>query len=649
MIFYASLALFWIIFQFLGRSGILAVLQPGQQFRISLYAVLLLSIFFLHLGRAYLQVSDSGRLWWIFGTLWLVCYMMLDFNFLAGPFSAEDQANASLWARIQLLVLILGWGIFMAGAAYYSLQSYLHPTHRHAKDRGLLWSLALIFIIPANAAFFSGNSLLASVLQGLGTLVAGFASIIQLVPQLQYDPRRILHEFSRSISSVPNLDLLATLAIGFIHEAMEIRCGYLFLVNTEMNDDGKNVYRVHGAKGLGEERPAPIVLPSDSILANYALKKYAPFDRKELESSPAFEKISNKEHQWISELASEVFVPVFTKEDWTGLLILGQRISGAAYTGEDLEFLSMLADQCAVAVQNVHLADSLSRLNNEFRRAYSSLERVNRELERLDRAKSDFISISSHELRTPLSVIRGYTEILIDEPLFKENPYISKMLSGIHAGILRLHEIVDSMLDMASIDTRSLELHKESISINVLVRLIVEGLKKSVDERRLNLEIDDNLRELPHVEADADALRKVFNHLITNAIKFTPDGGHISITGHELPADVNALRHVASFRERPLPDLPDGGVEIIISDTGVGIAAEFQELIFSKFYQTGKLSLHSTSKTKFKGAGQGLGLAIAKGIIEAHGGMIWVESPGHNEDHCPGSHFHVVLPSKRGS
>jgi signal transduction histidine kinase len=122
-------------------------------------------------------------------------------------------------------------------------------------------------------------------------------------------------------------------------------------------------------------------------------------------------------------------------------------------------------------------------------------------------------------------------------------------------------------------------------------------------------------------------LLKVFNHLLANAVKFTPNRGCITIAGK--------------------PDLENGSIELIIQDTGIGIAREMQELIFNKFYQTGKLGLHSSGKTKFKGAGPGLGLAITKGIVEAHGGKIWVESPGYDEEKCPGSAFHILLPLKR--
>jgi signal transduction histidine kinase len=120
---------------------------------------------------------------------------------------------------------------------------------------------------------------------------------------------------------------------------------------------------------------------------------------------------------------------------------------------------------------------------------------------------------------------------------------------------------------------------------------------------------------------------------VVNAIKYTPDGGSISILGRQL--EVNPA------------DLPRGGVEVVISDTGIGIDPRYQELIFAKFYQTGELSLHSSGKTKFKGGGPGLGLAIAKGIVEAHQGKIWVESPGYDEATCPGSQFHVILPLKQ--
>jgi signal transduction histidine kinase len=127
--------------------------------------------------------------------------------------------------------------------------------------------------------------------------------------------------------------------------------------------------------------------------------------------------------------------------------------------------------------------------------------------------------------------------------------------------------------------------------------------------------------------ADSDLLYKALYHLIVNAIKYTPDGGEITISGSVVQDD--------DGRE---------AVQVVVADTGIGIDQEHHALIFDKFYQTGEVMLHSSGVTKFKGGGPGLGLAIAKGAVMAHGGEIWVESEGYDEEKLPGSRFLVRLP-----
>jgi signal transduction histidine kinase len=104
---------------------------------------------------------------------------------------------------------------------------------------------------------------------------------------------------------------------------------------------------------------------------------------------------------------------------------------------------------------------------------------------------------------------------------------------------------------------------------------------------------------------------------------------------------------VAGAALSPSPQYPEGAVEIVISDTGIGIDPAFQDLVFTKFYQTGEMALHSSSRVKFKGGGPGLGLPISRGIVQAHQGRLWVESPGYDEEQCPGSQFHVILPVRQ--
>ena len=131
------------------------------------------------------------------------------------------------------------------------------------------------------------------------------------------------------------------------------------------------------------------------------------------------------------------------------------------------------------------------------------------------------------------------------------------------------------------------------------------------------------------------ALDKVVRHLVTNAIKYTPDGGKITITARQTLSDLYGL--------------PEPCIKIVVADTGIGIDPVHQQRIFDKFYQVGEISLHSSGTIKFRGGGPGLGLAIVKGIVEAHRGQVWVESPGHDVRGCPGSRFYVLLPLQQPS
>ncbi len=247
-------------------------------------------------------------------------------------------------------------------------------------------------------------------------------------------------------------------------------------------------------------------------------------------------------------------------------------------------------------------------------------------LERLEKSKSDFISVAAHELKTPLTLIEGYTSMLHEAlPGGGQDQITNVFLGGIKAGTRRLREIVDDMIDVSLIDNDLLSLNFQPIWINRLIDLVKRELDASIRERDLKFVVDSFPGSDEMIFGDGERLYQAFRNVITNAIKYTPDGGSITIEGRLLP----------------------GFVETIIVDTGIGIDPEDHPLIFEKFGRLGSVSLHSSGKTKFKGGGPGLGLPITKGIIEAHGGAIWVESEGYDEVRCPGSTFHILLPLRK--
>ncbi len=267
--------------------------------------------------------------------------------------------------------------------------------------------------------------------------------------------------------------------------------------------------------------------------------------------------------------------------------------------------------------------EKIARLETEARVDYVSAEltKVQRKLERLDQSKSNFISVAAHELKTPLTLIEGYASMLRDIVAQHDDPQADILLKGINVGIQRLRQIIDDLIDVSRIDNDLLSLNVQPLTLDRLLRLLEHALEPVTRERHLALE----LRPFPGSEAwiyaDSERLHQAFRNLLENAIKYTPDYGRIVVDGRTLP----------------------GFIEVTVADTGIGITQENQTLIFRKYSQA-EPSLHSSGKTKFKGGGPGLGLPITRGIIEAHGGTIWVESAGCDEVKCPGSTFHVLIP-----
>lgn len=280
---------------------------------------------------------------------------------------------------------------------------------------------------------------------------------------------------------------------------------------------------------------------------------------------------------------------------------------------------------------NEQLEQEVSRHTEDLRRAYEKLER-------LDKTKADFISVTAHELRTPVTVISGYSQMLKTMLPADAPEALKPMVEGIRSGAARINDVVKTMLLMLKVDSRALHILPEPINLGSVLSECAMNLFTDVQQRKQKLSLDyAGLNELPQIQGDRDVLAVVFSNILVNAIKYTPDGGQITIKGlvHETLPD-------------RVPQAEEGirvpVVEIAIQDTGIGILPENLEVIFEKFYRGESAMLHSSGKTNFKGGGPGLGLAIARGIVEAHHGRLWAESSGYDEEQLPGSTFFILLP-----
>lgn len=267
-------------------------------------------------------------------------------------------------------------------------------------------------------------------------------------------------------------------------------------------------------------------------------------------------------------------------------------------------------------------------LVNHLERKLREVQEANEALRRLDKIKDDFIQRVAHELRTPLTIIYGYGRLLqTAEPLVKigtTNPEFGAYLDGLVESIERMHTLVNEILTIYRIATREIELNIGPTNMQELTEECVTSFSQALAQR--NIKLVYTKRDFPPVmQVDGDLVRLVFNNLIGNAIKYTPDGGNVTITADKVG---NVLR-------------------VNISDTGIGISKEEQQRIFERFYSSSNTELHSTSKTAFQGGGLGLGLSITKGIIDAHEGKIWVESAGKDEQKLPGSTFIIELPMRK--
>lgn len=353
---------------------------------------------------------------------------------------------------------------------------------------------------------------------------------------------------------------------------------------------------------------------------------------------------------WRSLLAQ----PLVAHSRLLGILFLYQR-QADFFTAEQASLLGQCAQLLAAAIDSSELVEKLewqhrlthasqrelNRSRQQLREHVSRLEESNRSLEQANRMKDRFLALASHELRTPLTWIVTATDMLGSDQF--ELPSDSKaLLETIAKGGERLSRLVEDLLEMARIEARDIYLAQEHIDLSLLFGELASQYRSEALRRQLELHIG----EIPdHIAPIGDYyhLRQALERLLKNALKFTPAGGSITLEARHCSSDELRRRQPQMepfcpqfFRRRPLLD----HLEISVSDTGVGIAEQDRLLIFDKFHGAGDISLHGKQQHSVQGPSAGLGLPLAKGMIEAHGGMIWLESAAGSHGSC----FRVLLP-----
>jgi signal transduction histidine kinase len=440
----------------------------------------------------------------------------------------------------------------------------------------------------------------------------------------EYDLVSVARDFGLRLIGQPNENALAEVAGATIEEILTAHTSGWLLLTSQNND-----LTVTPAAGPGRLPLQPAVFTRSNLLIQTLGQKRKPLFHSHLAADENYHTMAAAEKDWLENLGVEVYIPVYDAGLLSAIWAVGPKRNRRRYLQPDLELLMVLASQAAAAFKTLRVIADLQNVNASMAALNQSLQKTNEEMAKMSSAKNDFLAIVSHELKTPVTQVLGFADLL--SCMAQDNtlnaPMISNITNDIVKACVRLGEVITQMLEMAQLDVDAVSLTYRETSLEAVFKQALEPFVAALRDRQLKLSVR-GLRTVPPLRADEGRLVGVFSQLVSNAIKFTPDGGRIDISARLLPAE----------GDKPVC------AEIVIADTGIGIAPEQKALIFEKFYRVGSAAQHSTSTTKFMGGGPGLGLPVAKGIIEKHGGRLWAESPGHDPVKFPGSRFYVHLP-----
>ena len=353
-------------------------------------------------------------------------------------------------------------------------------------------------------------------------------------------------------------------------------------------DESSEALRFLSAPWYHQDVLRTIKVPVDGSAAGWVYRNVKPLHIPDTKADPRH--FSAVDFAAAFETRSLLAVPLLVRGKPLGVLEAVNKAS-AHYTEEDITILETLAVSAALAIQNMNLQ----------RRIEASFS----ELSELDRLKSGFIAITSHELRTPLGLILGHATFLRE--LLGEQ--YREQLDVIIKNASKLKEIIESLSSVDNYETGMARVRQRAVSIARIIEEVVGSFADMASKRNITLKAELDRDEL-FVEADGSKISIALSNLVKNSIMFTDDGGHIFVSGQAVP----------------------GYVKVSVTDDGIGIPSKDLPRVFERFFQS---ELHLTRRH----GGMGLGLSVAKVMIEMHGGRIWAESVEGK-----GSSFSFLLP-----
>lgn len=400
--------------------------------------------------------------------------------------------------------------------------------------------------------------------------------------------------------------------IGIMIEGMDKSLSFGLACVLTFRNDNEPVLIIHSLYQIPERLLEALKLRT---ILNYK----SLFEKKEIPFDLDIDKIKVEKHvkHPISEYDFTVlrydnmFAPISLSENFFGFIEIYRETE---FTTEDATCFQTLAQQVSLPLKSASL--------------YEQIKKTNQQLERLERLKSEFISIVSHELRTPLTAIKNSLDILLSGKSGVLTETMDKFINMAKRNVVRLSGIINDLLDLSKIEAGKMDFKFDITKIDTVVEYVKTTLQGVAKEKGLtiNTKIEDNFTD---IYADAHRLEQVLTNLVSNAIKFTEEGGEIEI-GTKV-VDAKDLTYDESF-EPELKKLKGKYVLLSVKDSGIGIAKEDLTHVFDKFAQIE----NSLSR---KVGGSGLGLPIARQLLEAHNGAIWCDSVVGK-----GSSFNFVVP-----